>query len=90
VTESIHALFQRVTEHPDFAGGTIFTRADVADALFMPDDGWGGWSTSVPDEASIARVTEDMLIDAAEIIDDYIFGGPYSWREALRDNIDTP
>jgi len=29
----IHDLFQKVCKHPDFAGGTIWTRGDLRNAL---------------------------------------------------------
>ena len=83
--ESIYTLFAHVTEHPDFAGGTIWTREDVADAIFTPDEGWD----EVPDSAT-AAVTDDMLRQSQGILEAYIFEGGYSWREALKDNIEIP
>ena len=72
--ESIHDLFTKVREHPDFAGGTVFVREDVATALDVPAE----------------SVTPAMLMDAQKIIENYIFGGIYGWTEALADNIEIP
>lgn len=56
-SEDINELFDRVRKHPDYAGGTIWTREDVADALFEPP---GGWGEERPTAADIARVTPEM------------------------------
>lgn len=75
-TEDIHALFARVREHRDFAGGAIFTREDVAFALSA--------GHADPTPAQLASVTAEMRAYAEEILGHYIFASPDRWREALR------
>lgn len=84
--ESIHELFGRIREHPDFCGGTVFTTEDVAEAIFEPEDGWGGekWP-----EDEKHRITPEIQSQAIHLIDSYIFNGAYSWRDALRENIEV-
>lgn len=38
--ESIHELFQRVREHPDFRFGVIFVEEDVEEYPAPPDGRW--------------------------------------------------
>lgn len=81
VTPSIHDLFQAVREHPDYAGGTVFTREDVAGAVFGDDDG-----DYTP--ADVERVTPAMLAEAAKVIENWIMGDSvYTWSDALRENV---
>jgi hypothetical protein len=80
----IHTLFRAVKEHPDFAGGTIFTRDDVAHALY-DDDG----DVCAPPEEARARVTEAQMIESAEVIEAWIFNHSYDWTEAMRDLIES-
>jgi len=68
--ELIHDAFDRLCEHPDFAGGAIFTREDVAHALFEPADGGNGRG---PTDEDIARVTDDIVEQAVSVIHDYIW-----------------
>lgn len=83
--ESIHELMQRVREHPDFAGGTVFVREDVAYALF------GDEADEDPDlePEIVARVTDAMLQESQKVIEHWIFEGVYGWDEAMRDNIEV-
>ena len=82
---SIHDLFAQVREHPDFAGGTIFTREDVAYALFAGED------DDVEDVTPemLAKVTDDHLRQSQNVMSNYIFEGSYSWSEAMRDCIEV-
>lgn len=81
VEPSIHDLFQAVREHPDYAGGTVFTREDVAGAVFGDDDG-----EYTP--ADVERVTPAMLAEAAKVIENWIMGDSvYTWSDALRENV---
>lgn len=73
-SSSIHDLFAAVRNHPDFAGGTVFTRDDVAGALEI-DEG---------------QVTPEMLGEAADTIGRWLEGGSYGWHEALRDHVSRP
>lgn len=86
MSESIHELFAKVRKHPEYAGGTIFIREDIAEALFEPEGGWG----SGPTDEDVAKVTEEMRKQAISIIGAFIFEGAYSWADALRDNIVRP
>lgn len=85
-SETVYDLWAKVQEHPDFAGGTIFTREDVAHALMGPD----AELTELPGPDDIARVTEENMRTARDTIDNLIFAGVgYSWSEALRENLDA-
>lgn len=83
--EDIHDLFEKVRNHPDFAGGTIFTREDVAVALFEPEAGWSLDKDITGD--MLARVTPKVLKEAERVIYNWIFDGSYDWAEALRNNV---
>ena len=69
--ESIYTLLARVREHPDFAGGivAIFTRREVADAVFESEDGCQAEATAeyyfIDRELHIQSVA-DALRDRAE------------------------
>jgi len=85
--DDIYTLYHKVTQHPDFAGGAIFTRAHVAYALFAPDDGWRNTSPlDDPDHPAIAKVTEEMLVWSPDAFSDSIFASDYNWVEYLQDN----
>ena len=72
--ENIHDLFSQVREHPDFAGGTVFVRDDVADALHI----------------QAHEITDEQMYEARKAIENYIFNGAYSWTDALRDCLPGP
>jgi hypothetical protein len=79
----IYDLWEAVQKHPDFAGGAVFTREQVAHALFEPDGLW-------PDPArpeSVARVTEEILHSARVTTEAYIHRQIYTWQEAIRENV---
>lgn len=80
--DDIHELFEQVRSHPDYAGGTIWTREDVAEALFVPEESWGEVR---PSEAEVAQVSQEAAARAASVLHDWIFEAIYSWREAIRD-----
>ncbi len=77
--EDVHLLFAKVRSHPDFAGGTIFTRSDIASAL-CADDG-------EPSSEQVAALTDEVREAAEQILADFIFASPYTWRQALRDSL---
>lgn len=81
---SIPELWSEISSHPDFAGGTVFTRDDVAEVAFEPEDGWDE-DAAVPVDA----VTPRMLELSVDAIDNFIFSGAWSWRDAVRENIDA-
>ena len=80
----IYELWEELRNHPDFAGGAVFTRQDVAHAFFMPE----GDLEILPTPEQVASITDKMLRQSRTTIDSYIFWGTYSWTEALRDNVD--
>lgn len=82
----IRELWSEIQSHPDYCGGTVFTREDVADVLFEPEDGWDDGPT--PDD--VARVTDAMQSQAIDAIDAYVFAGAWTWRDALREVVDLP
>lgn len=84
--ESIHDLFQKVREHPDFAGGTVFTREDVAEALMRGHDDPRYDAADLKMKA--AALTADQLHQSDKAIENYIFQGAYSWTEAIQDNVE--
>jgi len=84
VEPTIFELWMQVVNHPDYAGGTVFTRTDVADALFEPD---GGWPEGRPNESDVARVTESMRKQADHLIWTYLFDGLWDWREEMREYV---
>lgn len=92
-SSNIHDLFKVVKDHPDFAGGAIFTREDVAGVLFEPDGGWEDDDPGDPAEGSsvphdlVAKVTPADLISAQEAIEAFIFEGSYTWRDAISDRV---
>ena len=68
----------------DFAGGTVWTSTDVAQALYHPDQ------DEEPTDEEIDSITPEQLSQAAETMESYIFNGTYSWLEAMQDNVDGP
>lgn len=78
--ESIHELFRQVEQHPDFAGGTVFVREDVFDAIFARD----GVAEYRPE-----MVTDDILEQSRRIINNFIFEGIYTWADALSENMEV-
>lgn len=79
----IYELWTEITNHPDFAGGAVFTREQVAHALFEPDTLW-------PDPArpeSMAGVTEEVMHSARIATEVYIHRQIYTWQEAIRENV---
>lgn len=83
--ESIYDLWRRIASHPDFAGGTIFTRDDVAAALFNND---ADDPLNVTPE-QVAQVTDDMVRQARRVTDNWIGAdGGYSWAEAIQDLVE--
>lgn len=85
--ETIDELWQRIREHPDFAGGTVFTREDVADVIYEPKEGWAG--RRAPSEL-VDGLTDAQIAAAVEAIRSFLFEPLiYTWREALRENVPT-
>lgn len=82
---SIHDLFDAVRNHPDFAGGTVWTRTDVADALAGAEE----FETFGATPEQVAAVTVEQLRESIKTLENYIFEGIYSWDEAIRDNVTT-
>jgi hypothetical protein len=80
---SINDLWQNVREHPDFAGGTVFTRQDVADSVYEPPGGWNGGQAS---PELVSRLTDEQVSAAIEAIRSFIFDEQleHTWRDALR------
>lgn len=62
--ESIHDLFQRVREHPDFVFGTIFVLDDFP-------------HREVPDDFSPKHTTDRMIERANEEIAEHVASGDY-------------
>lgn len=67
---------------PDFAGGTVFDKNDVAYALHHEDQ--DGNVNGVTAE-ELAMVTDDELAGAASVLEDWIFNHPTDWPDALQD-----
>lgn len=82
--QDIRDLWHAIQAHPDFAGGTVFTREDVAEVAFEPEDGWEE-DAALP----LEEVTPRMLELSVDAIDNFIFSGAWSWRDAVRENIDA-
>jgi hypothetical protein len=80
---TINELWERVRSHPDFAGGTVFTRQDVADAIYEPQEGWK--DEQAPRDL-VDGLTTRQISAAVEAIRSYIFDEQlsYTWRDALR------
>ena len=76
IKNDIHTLFRKVREHPDFAGGTIWTREDLAGALF-----------DELTEETIAQITPEQLEVARDVTESWLFEGAYGWDEAMLDNV---
>jgi hypothetical protein len=85
---NIHDLWQKICDHPDFAGGTVFTRQDVADAIYEPQDGWK--DGEAPQEL-VDRLTSEQISAAVEAIRSYIFDEELfdTWRDAFRRRVPT-
>jgi hypothetical protein len=76
--ETISSLWLQIYNHPDFAGGTLFTRTDVAVAL--ADKASREWSDE-EERAATAAVTEEQLGIAQAFSDDYF--DATMWYELL-------
>jgi len=76
----IYKLWEQIENHPDFAGGALFTRDSVAQACFDIEPG-----EETPED--IARVTESMMEHSRMTIESYVFSSTYTWMEALKDNV---
>lgn len=72
--ETIYELDFRLREHPDYAGGTTFTKDDVAEALFDGDT---------------EKVTPDVLQHTREVLYEWIFIQPIGWMEWLREYVNV-
>lgn len=83
-TGSIHDEFARVRNHPDFAGGAVWSTQDVADALLARD---ADFETEAGDAST---VTEEQREQSIKAMEHYIFSGIYGWDDAMRDNVDAP
>jgi hypothetical protein len=81
---NIHDLWKEIREHPQFAGGTVFTRQDVADAIYEPQEDWK--DEGAPRELA-EGLTSEQISAAENTIRSYIFDSIYTWRDALRDNV---
>ena len=82
MSDSIHDLFRKVQEHPDYAGGAIFVREDVATGLHPWED---------PTPELVASITDEQLEQAKTTINSYIFNGTYTWATAIFENVEpTP
>jgi hypothetical protein len=77
--ETISSLWLQIYNHPEFAGGTVFTRTDVA--LALADKAPREWSDE-EERAATAAVTEEQL-GTALAFSDYYFDATM-WYELLR------
>jgi hypothetical protein len=77
--ETILSLWLQICNHPEFAGGTVFTRTDVA--LALADKAPREWSDE-EERAATAAVTEEQLGIAQAFSDDYFDAA--MWYELLR------
>jgi hypothetical protein len=77
--ETISSLWLQIYNHPEFAGGTVFTRTDVAFAL--ADKAPLEWNEQ-EERAATAAVTEEQLGITLEFSDTYF--DATMWYELLR------
>lgn len=90
MSEPILDLWKKVREHPDYAGGTIFIRDDLAAALKMhraPEEDWFAGMDDISEE-EVGAVTDEEMAASRSITDNYLANSGYSWYEAIADNID--
>lgn len=81
----LHDLWRAVTEHPDFAGGRIWIREDIAVALYNSQAEYP-WDVSPEQHAA---VTDDMVCQSRRVIDNWIDAdGGYGWMDAMQDLIE--
>jgi hypothetical protein len=78
--DRISSLWAKICSHPDFAGGTVFTREDVAKTLY------GEFETDEQEREAAAAVTDDQLGIAQAFSDDYFDAS--EWFELLRAEFD--
>jgi len=77
---SAGAFMEHARSAADYAGGTVFNKADVALALHSDAS-----DISEVTEAEIAQVTQEELDGAASVIEEWIFNNGTDWPDALRD-----
>jgi hypothetical protein len=77
--ETISSLWLQIYNHPAFAGGTVFTRTDVA--LALANKAPREWSDE-EERAATAAVTEEQLGIAQAFSDSYF--DATMWYELLR------
>lgn len=71
MADTIYDLFGRVTAHPDFIGGTIFTREDVPEGRALPSDWRNKW-LSDPLAEKGSQILEDIAEDAGGSANRYV------------------
>lgn len=90
---TIYELWQQIMAHPDYAGGTLYTRADVAEAAWRyehrddeePPDDYEELDASEREQRE-ASVTAAELESYADIIQNLIYGDyAYSAQDAYDD-----
>lgn len=76
----IHGIYREMAEHPDYCGGTFWTKEDLARAIYKLDQD----DDEPPTAKQIASITEEMRQLAIKTTENYVFRD-YSWADALED-----
>jgi hypothetical protein len=79
--DTISSLWSKICSHPDYVGGTVFTRFDVARVLS------GEFESVEQEDAAAAAVTDEQLAIAQNFSDNYFFDR-YLWFDLLRAEFD--
>ena len=77
------ALWSAICDHPDYAGGSVWNREDVAGAIYHneEDDPFDHAS-----EEEIASISDKQMQEARNVTDNWLgASGGYSWYDAIFD-----
>jgi hypothetical protein len=83
---AISTLWTAICDHPDYAGGSVWSREDVAGALYHNEED-DSYEHVTPEE--LDSVSESQMRQARNTTESWLGAdGGYSWVDAINDLVD--